>query len=262
MENDCKSPTFHLKITPSPTVQVDALPPTIFSLTVYNFMKIYLLLTILSFLYLILFGKKSMTFIQKFFSSFITPFAFLIILFNNTLIFIENLIYEILKNICLYILNPIIRILIYYVFVPVVQLLDYIHRHATIISTIFRFIFNIFFKIIDFIFIKIIYSFLNFVFRRIIFRSLIFLLIHIIIPFYTRIILPVSRFIMDIPAFRMLLSFIFKCYRTVFNFLSELFSTVGKICQIIIDAIAELIKETYEQFFAPFTQLIIRIFGE
>lgn len=210
----------------------------------------------------IIFWWQIDTFYSQVFLSLITPFIFLIILYNNTLYFIQKIIITIIEKICEYILNPLIRIAIYYIYVPIAEFIDYLYRHSSIISSFLHIIGNLLGRIIDFLWFKILFPFLRFFYCRILIPILVFILNYIMIPFYLRVIVPVYTFIRNNRVFNYLVSIIMSFYKTIYEFVSDAITFVGKICKIIIDAIEELMKETYNQVIAPFAQLVKRIFGE
>lgn len=246
----------------SPIAQIESTQLPTFSMPICYLLSGYLFSAFLSFFYILLYGEKSMPFYRKFFSSLITPFIFLIILFKNTLHFIHKILITILEKFCEYIINPLIRIAIYRIFVPIAELIDYLYRHSTIVSSFLKLIYKLFSKIIDILWIRILFPILYFCYCRILIPIITFIINYIIFPFYQHIIVPIGIFINNNRAFHLLLSFIMKFYKSIYDYISDAITFVGKICKIIIDASEELMKETYDQIIVPFIQLVKRIFGD
>lgn len=249
-------------ISPSTLAQIGSNPTPSFYTYIYYLLSGYLISAILSLIYIILYGEKSIPFTRKFFLSLITPFIFLIILYNNTLYFIKKIIITILEKACIYILNPLIRIAIYNIFVPLAEFIDYIYRHSSIFSSFFHIIYSLLDKIIDLLWIKILFPFLRFCYCRILLPIIKFILNFIIIPFHLHVIVPICTFISNNRVFNFLLSIIIYLYKTIYEYVSDAITFVGKICKIIIEAIEELMNETYNQVIAPFVQFVKRIFGD
>ena len=75
-------------------------------------------------------------------------------------------------------------------------------------------------------------------------------------------IVPIGTFISNNRVFSFILSIIISLYKVIYEYVSDAITFVGKICKIIIDAVEEMMKETYNQIIAPFAQFVERIFGD
>lgn len=240
--------------------------PISFSFTIYHFIYGYLISTFFCFIYLLLFKDNSMTFTSKFFSSFLAPFAIIAIITRNSICFIFSMIWEALIIFITYIIVPIILIIYDYFFIPLLLLIEYIYRRTKIIWTfIARSTKSIAGAIWDLncLFLKkVIVPILCFIYDYIIFPVCKFIHYLFVTLIYRKVIAPFFRFICSIRAFQVVFSYIGFFFGTIFDFFVSLFLTIAKICQSVIDAAREIIKETYDQVISPFAQVIKRIFGE
>lgn len=236
-----------------------------FSFSLYHCLVGYLISTLLCFIYL-LFAKKSMSFLSKFLSSFIAPFAILAILIRNTFFFINSLFWQALITIFVYIIFPIFEIVYFYFFIPICNVIEYIYRHTKIIWIFIaktgKSIFNFIGKIISFIFEKIIFGTLKLIFNYIIKPIVLFIFDYILNPLFERIIIPLFKFISNMPAFQAIVYYITEAFKFVYDLIVKMMTAIAKIINSVINAAREIIKETYEQVILPFVQLIKRIFGE
>ena len=252
--------------TPIPLLQVKMHITHTFTLSIYHYFIIYLFSTLCCFIYILVYGDKSISFLKKFFSSFIAPFVFLTIFIKNALIFILSTIFNILITFLIHIVIPILNILYTYFVVPFIELIAYIHRHTKIIWTILakgaKTVGNIILDIIDFLIRKIISPVFGFIYRYLIYTPIKFIIDYIIKPLLNNIIIPVCKYISSIRAFQIIADFIARFFIRIYHILSDIILAIAKVCESIIDAAGEIIKESYEQIIYPFVQLVKRLFGE
>lgn len=234
--------------------------------SLYNCLLGYLISTFLCFIYLLSSRDKPMSFISKFLTSFIAPFAILGIIIRNTFFLIVSLFWQVLIIIFVYIIFPILEIVYFCFLSPICNAIAYIYRKTkfiwAFIAEICKRIVNLILEIYNFILKKIIFGIIKLIFSYLIKPIALFIIDYVLNPLFDRVIFPLCKFISNIPAFQVIVHYITKAYRFVYDVIVNVMTAVAKICLTIINAAHEIIKEACEQVILPFVQLISRIFGE
>lgn len=261
--------SFQVPIPTSTPISTPLIEPhnlTSYSIYLQYFLIGYLISTFICFIYLLMFRGKSMSFISKFFSSFIVPFAFVAILIRNTLIFIFSMLFQAFIIIFIHIIHPILYGIFIFIIEPTINTIEYIYNHTKIIWTMIakalKCGYDVICDFVHFIIEKIVFRIIKFIFVYIFQPILEFLVRFIFDPLFNEIILPLCNFISKLPAFKAIVEYITDAYIAVYEFCIEVITAIAKVCETIINGISEMIKEAYEQAVLPFVQLVKRIFGE